>query len=214
MAWLAGCALGDGLDRGTASDRLSAWLDRDGEVAEIDVVLGMPVPMAQSAAHTDAWWVDYESATNGQDRTRMLYVAVETGAPEPDVVRELVGAGLAISHGTLRDPVQARTWYLYTPSYTLKADVQRSRTGSKLHLCTVRDALAGVTAVEQRDEDHAKATYEVERRVDATPWVARLPNLREAIACKPGPRQSRVAPFARDRDGRWVLDGADYQRRR
>ena len=86
------------LDEGTAQALLDAHIQSTSKPQVIETDVGEAVPVGQSTAHTAAWWAEYESLTNGQDRTRMLHIdatgsAVLSAMADVDVLHSSVEGG-------------------------------------------------------------------------------------------------------------------------
>jgi hypothetical protein len=212
-ACIAGCA-DSGLDRGTAEEQLSAFVSKNADPQIVDITVGESVPTRQGGTHTDAWWEEYVQITNGQDRTRMLYLEVDESG-KPALVAGLGAGKLALAHGSIRAPERhGRTWWLYTPTTELRPSLRRESGAYVLTLCTQRDQFAEVIALSPEGPDRTKVDYAVDRVIDASPIVATLNGVPEAVGCATAPeRQSRVSRFEKKGES-WSLVGAGSKKRR
>lgn len=205
---LMGCSSSDELTRSVADDQLSAWVAGHADVQEMRTTIGEPVPVRQGGIHSDTWWDEFTRRTNGQDRTRMLYIESE-GDARPQLVDQLAEEQLALTHGHIRHPVRhGLTWWLLTPTSALRQDLRRQGDGYDLLLCTQRDTYGGVVAITADGARRARVEYITQRVAEPTAYATRLNRVREAVSCTPsGDRKSQIARFTRE-DEEWVLDGS------
>ncbi len=193
------------LNEGTAEALLVAHLASTSKAQVVETSLGQAVPLGQSSAHTAAWWAEFESLTNGQDRTRMLHVDA-AGSAEPPVVAGLREARLVIVHGQIRDPIRTNIWWtLVTPVSEVRAAARRSGSEYRLELCTLSEQLEGVTEIHQDEPDRARVDYTTAVTVASTPYAAPLMGVLEASSCQATGARARTLNFVREGEA-WRID--------
>jgi hypothetical protein len=193
------------LNEGTAEELLVAHLASTSKAQVVETSLGQAVPLGQSSAHTEAWWAEFESLTNGQDRTRMLHVDA-AGSAEPPVVAGLREARLVIVHGQVRDPIRTNIWWtLVTPVSEVRAAARRSGSEYRLELCTLSEGLEGVTEIHQDEPDRARVDYATVVAVASTPYAEPLAGVLEASSCQATGARARTLNFVREGEA-WRID--------